>query len=364
MPRRRKDVPWLDTRDNGNWYAFWYDPDRGRTERESLGTRDAGEAAKRFGKFLIEGPKAARARGDAGLSVRQALSDYWREHCKEVDDRGRDLVADPVRQENAIRHLVAYFGDTALKTLGPLESRAYRDARRQGLIGGGVRRISKTGSDSTIRRELHVLVAAANHAVKWKRLTAADLPRVEYPKEDRGGEPVEYLTEEQLRGALARAEVMAHDEDAEPRQRMLHAFILVTYYTAARKRSIETLTKAQVDLKHGTINLMTPGARTTKKRKPIVPIYPEIRPTIERLMEGEGQLLFGGHDFYRPFVKLLARMGIEGHPHLLRHSRATHLLQAGADIYMVARLLGDTLATVDRVYGHCSPEFLAMKAQA
>jgi integrase len=39
-------------------------------------------------------------------------------------------------------------------------------------------------------------------------------------------------------------------------------------------------------------------------------------------------------------------------------SRATHLLQAGASIYDVAKLLGDTTATVERVYGHHSCESL------
>lgn len=40
------------------------------------------------------------------------------------------------------------------------------------------------------------------------------------------------------------------------------------------------------------------------------------------------------------------------HPHRLRHSYATHLLEAGAPIHHVAELLGDAVATVEASYSH------------
>lgn len=340
MPRQRQDVPWLTWRDNGVAYANWYDG--ARTHRKSLDTRDPVEAAKRFGRFLIEGPTDPRR--DAGLTVNAALDDYDREHV-------RPNVVDKVRQENIFVHLRGYFGDTLLKGIGPLESRAYADARRQGLVGGGKRRKDRRGSDSTIRRELNCLVAAANHAVKWGRLPVGDMPRVELPAETTR-EEVKWLTKEQLREALEAATGDLHD------------FIQIAYYTAARKRSIERLTKFQVDLQNGRINLRPPGSQATKKRRPVVPLYPEIRPIVERrIAASNNEWLFAPNaDFYRPFVKLLAKKDIEAHPHMLRHSRATHMLMDGEDIYKVAKLLGDTVATVERVYGHFSPEFLATKS--
>lgn len=40
------------------------------------------------------------------------------------------------------------------------------------------------------------------------------------------------------------------------------------------------------------------------------------------------------------------------HPHALRHTYATHLLEAGTPIHHVAELLGDTVATVEKTYSH------------
>lgn len=360
MPRKRRDVPWLEFRANGYAYANWYDADTGRTNKQSLDTKDPKEAAIAFGHFLIEGPRSKRASSLHGLTVWQAIDDYLREHVEQVDDKGRPYVIDQSRQHAIAAHLKAYFDQGApLHSVGVLESRGYVAARRAGIVGGGKRRKEKKGADATVRRELNMLVAAANHAVKWKRLTLADLPQIELPTEERGAE-VMWLTKEQLAEALSRAAMLAQKDEPTVIETHLHDFVLLAYYTAARKRSIEKLTKFQVDLANGRINLMPPGARTTKKRKPVVPIYDEIRPAIERLMETPGGYLFGGaHDFYRQFRKLMAGMGIEAHPHMLRHSRATHMLHDGEDIYKVARLLGDTLTTVDRVYAHSSPEFLA-----
>lgn len=320
-------------------------------------------------------------------------------------------MADQDRQRTAVRHLKAYFGDAEIEKIGPLESRAYVAARREGVVGGGKRRRGRGAadadrtqaqadraaaeataavtagdidaalaarerftrysekaaelrrqaettrrtylhaSDNTIRRELNCLVAAFNHAVKWGNLPNDIRCRVELPAESRG-EGVKWLTKDQIRDALRAA-------DGE-----LRDFILLAYYTGARRKSIESLTRFQVDLVTGHINLMPPGARTTKKRKPIVPIYPEIRPTIERLLDASGsEYLFDRRrSFYRDFVRLMARIGIDAHPHMLRHSRASHMLMDGEGVWKVAKLLGDTITTVERVYAHVNTAFLATES--
>jgi len=342
MPRKKRETPWLEQRDNGVFYAFWYDAENRRTRKCSLHTTDADTARTAFGQFLLNG-KTIYDDGSDGLTVEACLESYLREHAAVK-------CADPSRQHDAAVHLKAFFADTLISDIDIPMSRAYAEARRSGEVGGGRRRANKAGSDSTIRRELNVLIAAANHAERWKRLTAAELPKVELPTVD--DRRVAWLTRE---------EVIRLFEESDGH---LHRFIRIAYWTAGRKNSVQRLRLGQLNFEMGRIDLMPEGGRRTVKRKPIVPLYDELKPDlrwlIERLEDGDDRL-FGRQDFYRPFRQLCKRLGFEdrSNPHILRHSRATHLLVKGVSIYDVAKLLGDTVSTVERTYGHHSSEFLA-----
>lgn len=360
MPRHRKRTePWYDRRDNGVYYAYRYNPEKKRVERESLGTEEPREAALRFADFLVRGPRSARYVTSLGVSVESVLDQYEIGHVQ-------PNVVDKPRQHDAIRHLKTFFRDMPVRDVDVTQSRAYAEARRRGDVGGGKRRrdvfdmatgdvIDKShlrkASNTTIRRELNVLVAAANHCRRMRTLPGDQMPDVELPTDTRATE-VPWLTKDEMRRLLAAADGHLRD------------FILLAYYTAARRRSIERLTKAQVDLRQGRLNLQPINAPRTKKRRPVVPIFPEIRPTIERLMDASTTeyLLDVRRDMYRPFTQLCERLGLKAHPHVLRHSRATHMLLDGEDPYKVAKLLGDTMQTVERVYGHYSTDYLKTKS--
>jgi integrase len=343
VARPKREVPWLGLR-NGIYQAFWYEPATRETRRCSLGTKDSGEAQARFAAFLVEGDAITQPRLP-GLTTEQAIDDYLREHV-------RKNCANPRRQEDAARHLVEFFGGTPIHTIDIPRSRAYADARRAGTIGTPARRSGKSSKvgDSTIRRELTVLTAAANHAVAWKRLK--EMPSVELPYERRLGQDDEalYYTKPELDALMTMA-------DGE-----LFHYIVLAYWTGARRASIEELTRPQVKFDQKQILLQKPGKRATKKRQPIVPILKEMRPTLDALMATGRERLFSVADFFHPYRKLCFLVGIDekrAHPHILRHTRATHLLQKGVSLHTVARLLGDTLATVDRVYGHHSATAVA-----
>lgn len=348
MPRPARETPWLERRNGGRFYAYWYDPEARETKRLSLRTSDKDEARDRFAAFLLEGEAITKPRGADELTVARALDDYLKEHVN------RNCAA-PDRQEFAIKNLKAGLGETAMADVDVPMCRRYAQMRREGDVGGDRFGHRRKGSDSTIRRELNVLRAAANHAIKWRRLPADKSPSIELP-------------EEHVIGADDEAPYFTKDEIAlliDVAEGELRHFIELAYWTGARRASITHLDRSQIRWKEKRILLQKPGKKATKKRQPIVPILPEMESSLKAMdaaAEAAGrERLFSGLDFYRRFKTLCKSLGFgdRDHPHLLRHSRATHLLQDNKSLYSVARLLGDTVATVERVYGHHSAEHLA-----
>lgn len=348
MRKGHKDMPWVSTRDGdegGILYLYWYDKDAKRTKRISLRTTDSVIAQHRYVAYLKEGLAGPKPESDTGLTVSEALDAYFREHVMMN-------CTDYKRQQNSINHLKAYFGEDPVRELSARKSRTYAEARRSGLVCGSKRkRNGGAATDATIRRELNCLNAAIQHAVKEKVLPPADAPVLDLPKEAKiEGEETLWFTKEEIAVLLATA-----DPD-------LRDFIILAYWTAARRKSIERLTVQQVKLSQNRVFLLPPGEKQTTKRRPVVPIFPDMREVLERRIAGRtsGYLFDPPIDFYKPFRTLCEALGFENkyNPHMLRHSRATHLLHDGKPIFAVAKLLGDTVATVERVYGHSHNEFL------
>jgi integrase/recombinase XerD len=68
----------------------------------------------------------------------------------------------------------------------------------------------------------------------------------------------------------------------------------------------------------------------------------------------------GRMGFWKILRDLARAAGIPGrvHPHALRHSFATHLLQGGADLRVVQELLGHASVTTTAIYTHLDRAYL------
>ena len=60
----------------------------------------------------------------------------------------------------------------------------------------------------------------------------------------------------------------------------------------------------------------------------------------------------------KAFERLCKACGIKASPHVLRHTAATWLVIDGVPLREVARLLGNSEAMVERVYGKHTPDYL------
>ncbi len=344
MPRKARKVPWLDWRD-GIAYANWYDPATLRTKRLSLRSSDPGEAQARFAAFLAEGTEAyapAASNRSVDISLAAALEFYFNEHR-------RNTVRGQLDFPSQKGHLLRVFGPTMVfKDIDKQNSKAYADQRR-----------AEGASEGTIRNELVSVVAASNWLLenkdpdtKLKRLKPEDAPVVALP--GRSDPRDRWLTHGELQTLRAAAIPDVRD------------FIDLCYWTLSRKTAIITMTKFQVDVDQRRIRLAKPKERKTTKRRPIVPIAPELLPVVERLMrETPGANLLPTRDYTYGFQEAVKNAKLaDVTPHTLRHTGITHRLQQGVNPWVVGGMAGLTLQTLTTVYGHHCPDFMAEAIKA
>jgi len=143
------------------------------------------------------------------------------------------------------------------------------------------------------------------------------------------------------------------------------AMLEMFYSTGMRLSELAGLNDADVDLVSDQVKLRGKG-----KKERIVPVGSKAAATLRRYLRlrGEGRALFvnrRGNRITPRGVQLamkrlfagLAR-GTNLHVHALRHSFATHLLDAGADLRSVQELLGHASLGTTQVYTHTSVDRL------
>jgi integrase/recombinase XerC len=154
------------------------------------------------------------------------------------------------------------------------------------------------------------------------------------------------------------------DDETSRRDR---AILEVLYASGVRVAELSGLDLEDLDLREGSVRVLGKG-----RKERIVPLGGKAVEALQAYLDGrEGARgpLFRNHRGRRLTVRSLHRIvrararaaGLAGRvtPHTLRHTFATHLLDAGADLRLIQELLGHArLATTQR-YTHVSADRLA-----
>jgi integrase/recombinase XerC len=152
------------------------------------------------------------------------------------------------------------------------------------------------------------------------------------------------------------------------------AILEMLYSTGMRLRELTGLRDEQVDLLSGTVVVRGKG-----RKERLCPLGNPAVKALRRYLDhrdvalmgwGKGRARtvflnkFGGSLSPRSVERLmkkylaLANLNHERSPHALRHSFATHLLDAGADLRSVQELLGHASLSTTQIYTHVSIERL------
>lgn len=261
--------------------------------------------------------------------------------------RPQELAA---HMENILRH----FGTLPLSAVTGRRCREYVKAR---------------GAKTAAARELQYLRAAVNFAAKEKIVSgtiALDMPAKSPPRE-------RWLTRNEaarlLWAAWRHKETQRGQSTRRYTRRHLARFILVGLYTGSRAGVICAAGfhprpgHGHVDLDAGVYYRREGGHRQGKKRAPAVPLSGRLLAHLRRwhslgicreaVVEWHGR---GVARVSKGFKALCRDAGMpEVHPHVLRHTAATWLMQKGADLWQAGGLLGMTPQTLQQVYGHHHP---------
>ncbi|MGC8780336.1 MAG: site-specific tyrosine recombinase XerD [Anaerolineae bacterium] len=151
------------------------------------------------------------------------------------------------------------------------------------------------------------------------------------------------------------------------------ALLEMLYATGMRVSEVAQVTLDDLDLEAGTVRCIGKG---NKER--VMPLYAEAVNAVRDYLDKGRPVLLGDNSqertlFLNPRGERLTRQGlwliIKGYarelgledrvtPHTLRHSFATHMLNGGAGLREVQRLLGHANISTTQVYTHLSREHL------
>lgn len=276
-------------------------------------------------------------------------------------------AAHPETQDFNWNNLSRKFGNVPVGKVDQNLVDEYVAARTAGTIG-------RPSTTSTMRRELAHLMAAIRFCANRKRklippedVPAFDLPPANMPRE-------RWLRDYELKAfftTAAKHRMRSSQFGDTPRLSRVERFAYIALETGARKQAILDLSWDRVDFKIGVIYFDVPGRRKTKKRRAVVPISSLLRRVLLRAFRERinNLVLDNGGGVWAPIQHIAMKAGLFiGNPvvvpagtkppatgigpHTFRHTCATNMVRNGVSLWKVAKILGNSVQMIERVYGH------------
>jgi integrase len=335
----------------GHHAAIWIIRDGNHQQSTGCPAYDVSGAEGALGLYITN--KHVRAAGASKRDPGQIpIADILAIYLRDVVSRH----SRPKETKSRIKALDSFFGDKLLSYVTGETCRAY---------------VAQRSTDAAARRELEDLRAAINHHRReglCDKIVEVVLPP-ERPHRQR------WLTRSEaarlIRSAWRYREVQKGKQTDRRSRQHVARFILVALYTGTRASAVcgaalqATVGHGWVDLERGVFYRRPAGQRETKKRQPTIPLPDRLLAHMRRwkrsgqrfAVEWNGETV---QNIKKAFANVAADAGLgDVTPHVLRHTAATWLMQAGTDMWEAAGYLGMTVEILSQRYGHHHPDHLA-----
>ena len=335
----------------GHHAAIWIIRDGNHQQSTGCPAYDVSGAERALGLYITN--KHVRAAGASKRDPGQIpIADILAIYLRDVVSRH----SRPKETKSRIKALDSFFGDRLLSYVTGETCRAY---------------VAQRSTDAAARRELEDLRAAINHHRReglCDKIVEVVLPP-ERPHRQR------WLTRSEAARLIWSAwryrEVQKGKQTDRRSRQHVARFILVAIYTGTRASAVcgaalqATVGHGWVDLERGVFYRRPAGQRETKKRQPTIPLPDRLLAHMRRwkrsgqrfAVEWNGETV---QNIKKAFTNVAADAGLDDvTPHVLRHTAATWLMQAGTDMWEAAGYLGMTVEILSQRYGHHHPDHLA-----
>jgi integrase len=301
-----------------------------RSKTFSTKTKDHAQAESELNEWLTQATESEQATGPrTRVTITDVIDTYL---------MGRN-VQPPMSLYYILAQVKPMLGGLTPADLTDQVIRNYKTARTNRRTGSALK-------DGSLRRELGALVAALNYAAKKKLIDRSVVPMIELPKQSHPRVLFMDRKQEQFFWQAAQS------EGGE-----LALFVALGLETAARKGAILGLTWDRIDFNARLIDLRDPAMKVSRKRRAVVPISDRLLPILRPHARPSGKLF--SQQYRRIYDKFIERIGMPwATAHVMRHTWASHAAQDGVPLLHIAKMLGDSVKTVEETYAHLQPAHL------